>query len=164
MFSTRTRFLMIISVAAKQPKSLIGSKKSRRTGNVSLYSAPLSFLFLVTNTSISLQINGKENNKVGELKILVNGMVEKKKRSARPNGSQNSSENGERRSAKRDTIMPRPPPPNPDQPSSSTTASDEQLPSGWEMRHDQFGRTYYVDHTTKSTTWEKPTNTPLPQG
>lgn len=39
---------------------------------------------------------------------------------------------------------------------------DEPLPAGWEIRFDQFGRRYYVDHNTRSTYWEKPT--PLPPG
>lgn len=42
--------------------------------------------------------------------------------------------------------------------------AEEQLPDGWEMRFDQYGRKYYVDHTTKSTTWERPSTQPLPQG
>jgi len=31
------------------------------------------------------------------------------------------------------------------------------LPPGWERRVDTHSRTYYVDHTTRSTTWERPT-------
>ncbi|XP_022255905.1 E3 ubiquitin-protein ligase Su(dx)-like [Limulus polyphemus] len=38
----------------------------------------------------------------------------------------------------------------------------EPLPSGWEVRFDQYGRKYYVDHNTRSTTWERPQ--PLPTG
>ncbi|KAI8866511.1 HECT-domain-containing protein [Ramicandelaber brevisporus] len=30
------------------------------------------------------------------------------------------------------------------------------LPAGWESRRDQLGRTYYVDHTTRTTTWNRP--------
>ena len=30
------------------------------------------------------------------------------------------------------------------------------LPSGWEHRKDNRGRVYYVDHNTKSTTWNRP--------
>ena len=30
------------------------------------------------------------------------------------------------------------------------------LPPGWERRVDAHNRTYYVDHTTRSTTWERP--------
>lgn len=41
-------------------------------------------------------------------------------------------------------------------------AEDELLPAGWEIRLDQYGRRYYVDHNTRSTYWEKPT--PLPPG
>ena len=33
---------------------------------------------------------------------------------------------------------------------------EEPLPPGWEMRFDQYGRRYYVDHNTRSTTWERP--------
>ncbi|XP_050309318.1 E3 ubiquitin-protein ligase Su(dx) [Anthonomus grandis grandis] len=39
---------------------------------------------------------------------------------------------------------------------------DEPLPPGWEMRLDTYGRRYYVDHNTRSTSWERPQ--PLPQG
>lgn len=30
------------------------------------------------------------------------------------------------------------------------------LPSGWERRVDHLGRTYYVDHNTRMTTWQRP--------
>lgn len=43
-----------------------------------------------------------------------------------------------------------------------SSSDDEPLPAGWEIRFDQFGRRYYVDHNTRSTYWEKPT--PLPPG
>ncbi|WFD28892.1 HECT-type E3 ubiquitin transferase [Malassezia nana] len=40
--------------------------------------------------------------------------------------------------------------------------SDElgPLPPGWERRTDHLGRTYYVDHNTRSTTWTRPSNDP----
>ncbi|GFR94962.1 NEDD4-like E3 ubiquitin-protein ligase WWP1 [Elysia marginata] len=41
-------------------------------------------------------------------------------------------------------------------------AANEPLPPGWEMRTDQQGRPYYVDHNTRMTTWERPQ--PLPRG
>ncbi|KAI4901758.1 hypothetical protein NFI96_001045 [Prochilodus magdalenae] len=44
-------------------------------------------------------------------------------------------------------------------PSSSTS---DPLPPGWEQRKDPHGRTYYVDHNTRTTTWERPQ--PLPPG
>ncbi|KKF95453.1 putative E3 ubiquitin-protein ligase hulA [Ceratocystis platani] len=31
-----------------------------------------------------------------------------------------------------------------------------RLPSGWERREDNLGRTYYVDHNTRSTSWNRP--------
>ncbi|EFN88071.1 E3 ubiquitin-protein ligase Su(dx) [Harpegnathos saltator] len=40
--------------------------------------------------------------------------------------------------------------------------SEEPLPTGWEMRYDVYGRRYYVDHNTRSTSWERPQ--PLPAG
>lgn len=52
--------------------------------------------------------------------------------------------------------------PNEQQIPSGQPPDDEPLPAGWEIRFDQFGRRYYVDHNTRSTYWEKPT--PLPQG
>ncbi|XP_014213133.1 E3 ubiquitin-protein ligase Su(dx) [Copidosoma floridanum] len=39
---------------------------------------------------------------------------------------------------------------------------EEPLPAGWEMRYDVYGRRYYVDHNTRSTSWERPQ--PLPLG
>ena len=41
-------------------------------------------------------------------------------------------------------------------------AAEEPLIPGWEMRYDQYGRRYYVDHNNRSTTWERPQ--PLPPG
>ncbi|TIC76091.1 HECT-domain-containing protein [Wallemia mellicola] len=32
------------------------------------------------------------------------------------------------------------------------------LPAGWERRTDHLGRTYYVDHNTRTTTWNRPNN------
>lgn len=32
------------------------------------------------------------------------------------------------------------------------------LPPGWERRIDPLGRTYYVDHNTRSTTWNRPSS------
>lgn len=32
------------------------------------------------------------------------------------------------------------------------------LPPGWERRIDPLGRTYYVDHNTRTTTWNRPSN------
>ena len=30
-----------------------------------------------------------------------------------------------------------------------------RLPPGWERRTDNFGRTYYVDHNSRTTTWQR---------
>ncbi|KAJ7399646.1 NEDD4-like E3 ubiquitin-protein ligase WWP2 [Pitangus sulphuratus] len=37
------------------------------------------------------------------------------------------------------------------------SASTEPLPPGWERRVDDRGRVYYVDHNTRTTTWQRPT-------
>ena len=47
-------------------------------------------------------------------------------------------------------------------PGAAGAQHEEPLPPGWEMRCDQYGRRYYVDHNTRSTTWERPQ--PLPPG
>ncbi|XP_067905306.1 NEDD4-like E3 ubiquitin-protein ligase WWP2 isoform X2 [Heterodontus francisci] len=39
----------------------------------------------------------------------------------------------------------------------SRTLNLEALPPGWEKRVDQRGRFYYVDHNTRTTTWQRPT-------
>ncbi|VVC92941.1 unnamed protein product [Leptidea sinapis] len=44
----------------------------------------------------------------------------------------------------------------------TTSAGEDPLPPGWEMRYDVYGRRYYVDHNTRSTSWERPQ--PLPSG
>ncbi|KAL8615914.1 hypothetical protein ACOMHN_034590 [Nucella lapillus] len=45
--------------------------------------------------------------------------------------------------------------------SSEAAPSDnaEPLPPGWEERTDQFGRTYYVNHNSRTTQWARPTST-----
>ncbi|KAI9105930.1 hypothetical protein DFS34DRAFT_601472 [Phlyctochytrium arcticum] len=42
---------------------------------------------------------------------------------------------------------------------SNTSLEDGQgrLPLGWERRVDHLGRTYYVDHNSRTTTWHRPT-------
>lgn len=35
-------------------------------------------------------------------------------------------------------------------------AGDETLPAGWERRMDKYGRTFYIDHNTQTTTWVRP--------
>ncbi|QRW27304.1 HECT-domain (ubiquitin-transferase) [Rhizoctonia solani] len=51
---------------------------------------------------------------------------------------------------------------NPVQPSGPNFSSTEdnmgQLPQGWERRQDHLGRTYYVDHNTRTTTWNRPSS------
>ncbi|THD00018.1 hypothetical protein EYZ11_000470 [Aspergillus tanneri] len=39
---------------------------------------------------------------------------------------------------------------------SSFEDSQGRLPAGWERREDNLGRTYYVDHNTRTTTWTRP--------
>ncbi|KAF4524320.1 hypothetical protein B566_EDAN005378 [Ephemera danica] len=61
--------------------------------------------------------------------------------------------------------IPSTPPADGSEGGASTAASssiEEPLPPGWEMRYDVYGRRYYVDHNTKSTSWERPQ--PLPAG
>ncbi|CAH2066595.1 unnamed protein product, partial [Iphiclides podalirius] len=47
-------------------------------------------------------------------------------------------------------------------PAATAATTEEPLPPGWEMRYDVYGRRYYVDHNTRSTSWERPQ--PLPPG
>ncbi|MCO5600910.1 hypothetical protein L7F22_055027 [Adiantum nelumboides] len=37
-----------------------------------------------------------------------------------------------------------------------STPEGQPLPPGWEKRTDHLGRTYYVDHNTRTTTWTRP--------
>lgn len=39
---------------------------------------------------------------------------------------------------------------------SSFEDAQGRLPAGWERREDNLGRTYYVDHNTRSTNWNRP--------
>lgn len=36
------------------------------------------------------------------------------------------------------------------------TTEDEPLPSAWEARMDSHGRIFYIDHTTRTTSWQRP--------
>uniref|UniRef100_A0A7N8Y686 E3 ubiquitin-protein ligase n=1 Tax=Mastacembelus armatus TaxID=205130 RepID=A0A7N8Y686_9TELE len=47
-------------------------------------------------------------------------------------------------------------------PRQQVPGASDPLPPGWEQRKDPHGRTYYVDHNTRTTTWERPQ--PLPPG
>ena len=47
-------------------------------------------------------------------------------------------------------------------PTPNSQVQEEPLPPGWEMRYDNYGRRYYVDHNNRCTTWERPQ--PLPAG
>jgi E3 ubiquitin-protein ligase NEDD4 len=42
------------------------------------------------------------------------------------------------------------------QPPSAFEDAQGRLPPGWERRVDNLGRTYYVDHNTRTTTWTRP--------
>ncbi|KAI9775844.1 MAG: hypothetical protein M1835_005677 [Candelina submexicana] len=42
---------------------------------------------------------------------------------------------------------------------SSFEDNQGRLPAGWERREDNLGRTYYVDHNTRVTTWNRPSAT-----
>lgn len=46
--------------------------------------------------------------------------------------------------------------PGPGRNMSTFEDQEGRLPSGWERREDNLGRTYYVDHTTRTTTWHRP--------
>jgi E3 ubiquitin-protein ligase NEDD4 len=51
------------------------------------------------------------------------------------------------------------PPPSGGRNFSSFEDNQGRLPAGWERREDNLGRTYYVDHNTRSTTWTRPSTT-----
>lgn len=48
----------------------------------------------------------------------------------------------------------------PSGPRNINSFADDQgrLPAGWERREDNLGRTYYVDHNSRTTTWNRPSN------
>lgn len=46
--------------------------------------------------------------------------------------------------------------PGPNRGLSAFEDSQGRLPPGWERREDHLGRTYYVDHNTRQTTWIRP--------
>lgn len=49
---------------------------------------------------------------------------------------------------------------NEEQPANAIVVPSQNgtLPSGWEERQDNNGRTYYVNHLARTTQWERPTN------
>ncbi|KAK2555405.1 E3 ubiquitin-protein ligase NEDD4-like [Acropora cervicornis] len=44
-----------------------------------------------------------------------------------------------------------------EEPSRATTRPQEPLPAGWEERQDANGRTFFIDHSTRTTSWVRPT-------
>lgn len=40
--------------------------------------------------------------------------------------------------------------------SESSTSDIDDIPNGWEKRIDKYGRTFYIDHNTQTTTWTRP--------
>lgn len=36
------------------------------------------------------------------------------------------------------------------------SSGSSSLPKGWEQSKDKLGRTYFIDHNTRTTTWERP--------
>ena len=73
----------------------------------------------------------------------------------RPSTSQRSSMMGNAQSS---TGPPQPTNPNGASGRNFNQFEDQQgrLPPGWERREDHLGRTYYVDHNTRQTTWIRP--------
>lgn len=41
-------------------------------------------------------------------------------------------------------------------------SEDEQLPNGWERSTSKDGTKYYIDHNTRTTTWQHPSHDPAP--
>ena len=39
-------------------------------------------------------------------------------------------------------------------------AAEADLPPGWESKTDASGKTFYIDHNTKKTTWTRPSGAP----
>ncbi|KAH7715632.1 NEDD4-like E3 ubiquitin-protein ligase WWP1 [Aphelenchoides avenae] len=171
----------VVNKAKVFDDSLLGSKTVKLSHWIKKESNNGKF----DNARITIQLVGKDNNKAGELRVNVTGEVQRTKRRSAAGARASDIHAGEasastsaaaangfgspqRRSVvspsgsdgmpkTRDTIMA--------QTNTVRNAADEEpLPPGWEQRHDPYGRTYYVDHTTKSTTWERPTNAPLPAG
>lgn len=110
------------------------------------------------------------------------GQASSSRPAAGPSGSTLSAPNGENRPSSAMSgsngsalsAIPSTGPPNgapPNQPVSPNAAGSSRptsqlspfedaqgrLPAGWERREDNLGRTYYVDHNTRSTSWNRPT-------
>lgn len=146
------------------------------------------------NTKLSVQLtSSKDSSKVGDLKISLTGTIERTRKkssgvrnteghigeastsasmvngavpsAAAPSASSSSNaaaSNSNRLTTNqvktRDTML------SQMATSGAVSSVEESLPEGWELRYDAYGRKYYVDHITKSTTWERPSKTPLPSG
>ena len=73
--------------------------------------------------------------------------------------SSSSTMNGSTMTASASTTVNEPGPQNNQRQFSTFEDNQGRLPAGWERREDNLGRTYYVDHTTRTTTWNRPTST-----
>uniref|UniRef100_A0AC35TLM2 E3 ubiquitin-protein ligase n=1 Tax=Rhabditophanes sp. KR3021 TaxID=114890 RepID=A0AC35TLM2_9BILA len=102
----------------------------------------------------TLCLTSNKDNRTADIKIVVNGIVNKRRQSEvvviaeTPSTSSNSRSLASSSNSNRDAVV----------------TDDLTLPEGFEERINEVGRKYYVDHTTQSTTWERPTNRPLPNG
>jgi hypothetical protein len=48
---------------------------------------------------------------------------------------------------------------------SRQVSNPDALPSGWESKKDNVtGNAFYIDHNTRTTTWQRPPPPPLPKG
>uniref|UniRef100_A0A0N4ZTZ5 E3 ubiquitin-protein ligase n=1 Tax=Parastrongyloides trichosuri TaxID=131310 RepID=A0A0N4ZTZ5_PARTI len=106
------------------------------------------------NSKKTINLVSDKDNRSADIKLLLNGHITKRRRSesAVVNGDVPSTSISRRNGNSTNDVNDR------------VVVEEEPLPEGWEVRINNSGRKYYVDHTTKSTTWARPSNKPLPAG
>uniref|UniRef100_A0AC35TK06 HECT-type E3 ubiquitin transferase n=1 Tax=Rhabditophanes sp. KR3021 TaxID=114890 RepID=A0AC35TK06_9BILA len=129
-------------IASKVVKVSSMIRKETRNGNGK---------FVDAKSTICLTSN--KDNRAADIKIIVNGIVHKRRQSEAAGTDATSNHQRPMASSV-----------NSNRDLNVTSGDMEPLPPNWEERTNEVGRKYYVDHTTQSTTWERPTNRPLPAG
>jgi E3 ubiquitin-protein ligase NEDD4 len=113
----------------------------------------------------NLQVSGK-------IIVVINHNRNRSSTLSSGNSRQNPAQPSSPRVPSSNSVAPaQPPSHSPGQAAPATTAANNpsnrqfssfedqygRLPPGWERRTDNFGRTYYVDHNSRTTTWQRPT-------
>ncbi|XP_030624034.1 NEDD4-like E3 ubiquitin-protein ligase WWP1 isoform X2 [Chanos chanos] len=142
------------SQASQGPASSSSSSSSTTTTTITTTTEPDSAAVTTTNTNTTTTAASSSSSSSSSSSVPAQNQGATASSSMAETAAASSSSSSNSNSTATDGAKPR-------QQTSNISTSDS-LPPGWEQRKDPHGRTYYVDHNTRTTTWERPQ--PLPPG